>query len=76
MAGEAEWAIGAPIRPVRSFLGAAGPRLDMIHYRFFGRVEVRPLKRDEIGMNRHRASGCCLSMILSENRCALFRIML
>jgi hypothetical protein len=37
---------------------------------------VRRLKRDEIGMNRHRASGCCLSMILSENRFALFRIML
>ncbi|MVT74741.1 hypothetical protein GPL20_17145 [Bradyrhizobium cajani] len=35
-----------------------------------------PLKRDEIRMNRHRALGCCLSMIFSENRCALFRIML
>jgi hypothetical protein len=34
------------------------------------------LKRDAIGMNRHRASGCCLSMIFSENRCALFRVML
>jgi hypothetical protein len=34
------------------------------------------LKRDEIWMNRHRALGCCLSMIFSENRCALFRIML
>ncbi|RXH00129.1 hypothetical protein EAS61_10730 [Bradyrhizobium zhanjiangense] len=34
------------------------------------------LKRDEIRMNRHRALGCCLSMIFSENRCALFRIML
>jgi len=32
--------------------------------------------RDEIGMNRYRALGCCLSMIFSENRCALFRIML
>ncbi|QOG20146.1 MULTISPECIES: hypothetical protein [Bradyrhizobium] len=27
-------------------------------------------------MNRHRALGCCLSMIFSENRFALFRIML
>jgi len=27
-------------------------------------------------MNRHRALGCCLSMIFSENRCALSRIML
>jgi hypothetical protein len=34
------------------------------------------LKRDEIGMNRHRALGYCLSMIFSENRCTLFRIML
>jgi hypothetical protein len=34
------------------------------------------LKRDKIGMNRHRALGYCLSMIFSENRFALFRIML
>jgi hypothetical protein len=34
------------------------------------------LKRDEIGMNRHRALGYCLSMIFSEHRCTLFRIML
>ncbi|UTD27785.1 hypothetical protein [Bradyrhizobium sp. WD16] len=36
----------------------------------------RVLKRDEIGMNHHRALGYCLSMIFSENRGALFRIML
>ena len=34
------------------------------------------LKRDEIGLNRHRALALCLSMIFSENRCTLFRIML
>jgi hypothetical protein len=34
------------------------------------------LKRDEIATNHHRASGCCSSMILSENRFTLFRIML
>jgi len=34
------------------------------------------LKRDEVWMNRHRALGLCLSMIFSENRCTLFRIML
>jgi hypothetical protein len=34
------------------------------------------LKRDEIWMNRHRASGLCLSTIFSENRFTLFRIML
>ena len=35
----------------------------------------RALKRDEIGMNHHRALGYCLSMIFSENRFTLFRIM-
>jgi hypothetical protein len=34
------------------------------------------LKCDEIGMNRHRALGCCLRMIFSEDRFSLFRIML
>jgi hypothetical protein len=34
------------------------------------------LKRDEIGLNRHRALALCLSMIFSENRSTLFRIML
>jgi hypothetical protein len=34
------------------------------------------LKRDEFKSNRHRALGYCLSMIFSENRFALFRIML
>jgi catechol 2,3-dioxygenase-like lactoylglutathione lyase family enzyme len=37
---------------------------------------LHTLKRDEIGMNHHRALGCCLSMIFSENRFTLFRIML
>jgi hypothetical protein len=27
-------------------------------------------------MKHHRAQACCLSMIFSENRCTLFRIML
>ena len=34
------------------------------------------LKRDEVWMNRHRAFGLCLSMMFSESRCTLFRIML
>ena len=34
------------------------------------------LKRDEIRIKRHCALGCCLSMIFSENRFTLFRIML
>src|SRR4051795_2440881 len=43
MAGEAECAMGAPIRPVRSFLDAAGPRFDMVRYRLVGSVWSRPL---------------------------------
>jgi hypothetical protein len=35
-----------------------------------------PLKRDEIGLNGHRALALCLSMTFSENRFTLFRIML
>ncbi|MGF6306519.1 hypothetical protein ABIB82_000061 [Bradyrhizobium sp. i1.8.4] len=34
------------------------------------------LKGDAIGLNRHRALAPCLSMIFSENRFTLFRIML
>jgi len=42
-----------------------------------GSNKNRPaLKRDEIWMNLHRASGLCLSMIFSENRFTLFPIML
>ncbi|VIO80983.1 hypothetical protein CI41S_76310 [Bradyrhizobium ivorense] len=37
---------------------------------------VGALKRDEIWLNYHRALVLCLSMIFSENRFALFRIML
>ncbi|MGF6310523.1 hypothetical protein ABIB82_004724 [Bradyrhizobium sp. i1.8.4] len=40
------------------------------------RWSFEPLKRDEIGLNRHRALALCLSMIFSENRFALLRIML
>ena len=36
----------------------------------------RSLKRDEIWLNRHHVLALCLSMIFSENRFALFRIML
>src|SRR6478609_5707362 len=43
MAGDAECAIGAPIRPVRSFLLAAYPRLDMVRYRLVGSVRSQPL---------------------------------
>ncbi|MGY4571464.1 hypothetical protein ACVWY5_004534 [Bradyrhizobium sp. USDA 3256] len=35
-----------------------------------------PLERDEIGLKHHRAPAPCLSMIFSENRFTLFRIML
>jgi hypothetical protein len=39
-------------------------------------VKSAALKRDEIRLNRHRALALCLSMIFSENRYTLFRIML
>jgi hypothetical protein len=35
----------------------------------------RALKRDEFRMNRHRALALRLSMIFTENRYTLFRIM-
>jgi len=34
------------------------------------------LKRDDFSSNRHPALSLCLSMIFSENRYTLFRIML
>jgi hypothetical protein len=40
------------------------------------RAMSRPLKRDDFSSNRHPALSFCLSMIFSENRCTLFRIML
>jgi len=39
-------------------------------------ILIPGLKRDEIGLNRHRALALCLSVIFSENRRTLFRIML
>jgi len=38
-------------------------------------IGVAGLRRDEIGTNRHRASGRCLGLIFPENRFTLFRIM-
>src|SRR6266700_8403592 len=34
------------------------------------------VERDDFSSNRHLALSFCLSMIFSENRCPLFRIML
>ena len=34
------------------------------------------LERDDFSSNRHLALSFCLSMVFSENRCPLFRIML
>ncbi|TFV39438.1 hypothetical protein E4K66_13650 [Bradyrhizobium frederickii] len=56
----------------RSRIAATGPL--RYHLRWGG--WCWRLKRDAIRINRHRALGCCLSMIFPENRCALFRIML
>jgi hypothetical protein len=38
--------------------------------------EETPLERDDFSSNRHPALSFCLSMIFSENRYPLFRIML
>jgi hypothetical protein len=48
-------------------------RRDEISLVKLGEVAAKGLKRDEIGLNRHRALALCLSMIFSE---PLFRIML
>jgi hypothetical protein len=48
---------------------------DINRLRYVG-ASARRLKRDDISSNRHPALSLCLSMILSENRCTLFRIML
>jgi hypothetical protein len=61
-----------PRRIERDLLGTA-PRSARRNSRI---VACIMLKRDEIGLNRHRALAPCLSMIFSENRFALFRIML
>src|SRR5579863_3535983 len=42
----------------------------------YARLDASQLKRDEIGLNRHRALDLRLNMIFSENRYTLFRIML
>jgi hypothetical protein len=39
-------------------------------------AEPRHLERDELSSDRHPALAFCLSMIFSENRFPLFRIML
>jgi hypothetical protein len=62
-------------KPPMPDLGAAKKRSGGIAGSIVGSWYTR-LKRDEIWMNHHRALGCCLCMIFSENRCALFRIML
>jgi ABC-type uncharacterized transport system substrate-binding protein len=36
----------------------------------------KQLERDDFSLNRHPALASCSSMIFSENRCTLFRIML
>jgi hypothetical protein len=41
-----------------------------------GTDRAAKLKREEIRLNRHRALSLCLSMIFSENRYTLFRIVL
>jgi hypothetical protein len=45
-------------------------------FRFSFVAQPARLERDGIRLNRHRALDPCLSMIFSENRYPLFRIML
>ena len=52
----------------------ARPGKDDRHIALAG-APARP-ERDEIELNHHRALALCLSMIFSENRFTLFRIML
>jgi len=47
--------------------------LDFVHPE---RSALRPARADDFSPNRHPALSFCLSMIFSENRCPLFRIML
>jgi hypothetical protein len=50
--------------------GTAGPR------RLGGGGYFRPfLEQDDFSLNRHPPLASCVSMIFSENRCALFGIM-
>jgi hypothetical protein len=46
-----------------------------IIFKFLHCLGVTP-ERDDFSSNRHPALSFCLSMILSENRCTLSRIML
>jgi hypothetical protein len=50
----------------------------MREMREFHEAETLPawLERDELWLDRHPALAFCLSMIFSENRYPLFRIML
>jgi hypothetical protein len=59
-------------------VGSRGIAATRNFLRAFERLSKSPdvLKRDEIGLNRHRALALCSSMIFSENRFTLFRIML
>ena len=56
----------------------AGLGPDMREMREFHEAETLPagLERDELWLDRNPALAFCLSMIFSENRFPLFRIML
>ena len=56
--------------------GLFPPMQAALAHRLRMRRLIRRLKRDEIGLNHHRALDCCMRMIFPENRFALIRIML
>jgi len=65
---------GSHVQQHRAGADPLGPRAAAgSQYRLF---EIHPARDLEPVLKRDRALDCCLSMIFSENRCALFRIML
>jgi hypothetical protein len=55
---------------------ASDPFLELQIHRTSRYFMVRPLKRNDFKLNQHVALAFCLSMIFSENRYPLSRIML
>jgi hypothetical protein len=66
-----EIAEGAPLEIVRLDIGRMHSVVAGIDF-----CRIWPLEPDDLSSNRHPALVYCLSMIFSENRCPLFRIML
>ncbi|WP_027575374.1 hypothetical protein [Bradyrhizobium sp. WSM1743] len=68
--------VGAHYQPIRGISVTNETQEPLIGRFPSDRGGAATLKRDGLRKKRYRALGYCLSMIFSENRCALFRIML